>query len=100
MFGSGIQGHGFLALGNSRGHPWNGLSHSCPLSGEELQVDHMITDNGSSPLTTIPVPVRAERVILLMDTRGGSALIRVVSGGVPQEFNADPEVRLVADVVP
>jgi hypothetical protein len=65
-----------------------------------LQVDHMVTDNGSSPPITIPVPVRAERVILLMDTRGGSALIRVVSGGVPREFNADPEVRLVADVVP
>jgi hypothetical protein len=64
-----------------------------------LQVDDIITGNGNLPPRNIPVPARADRVILLVDTRGGSALIRV-NGGVLQEFSANPEVRLVADVVP
>ena len=64
-----------------------------------LQVDNVITANGNLPPTNIPVPARAERVVLLVETRGGSALIRV-NGGVPQEFVANPEIRLVADVVP
>jgi hypothetical protein len=64
-----------------------------------LQVDNVITASGNMPPTNIPVPARAERVILLIDTRGGSALIRV-NGGVLQEFSANPEIRLVADVVP
>ncbi len=64
-----------------------------------LQIDDVITVNGSLPPTNIPVPAHAERVILLADTRGGSALIRV-NRGVPQEVSANPEARLVADVVP
>jgi hypothetical protein len=64
-----------------------------------LQIDDVITVNGNLPPTNIPVPAHAERVVLLIDTRGGSALIRV-NGGVLQEFSANPEVRLVADVVP
>jgi hypothetical protein len=64
-----------------------------------LQVDNIITVNGSTQPTNIPVPVRAERVVLLIDTRGGSTLIRV-NGGVPQEVSANPEARVVADVVP
>ena len=64
-----------------------------------LQVDNMITFNGNLPATNMPVPTRAERIILLLDTRGGLALIRV-NGGVPQEVGADPEARVVADVVP
>ena len=65
-----------------------------------LQVDDMMTGNGNLPLTNIPVPARAERVILLIDTRGGLALIRIISEGVPREVGADPEVRVIADVVP
>lgn len=64
-----------------------------------LQIDDVITVIGSLPPTNIPVPAHAERVILLADTRGGSALIRV-NGGVPQEVSANPEARVVADVVP
>jgi hypothetical protein len=64
-----------------------------------LQIDDVITVNGSLPPTSIPVPAHADRVILLADTRGGSALIRV-NGGVPQEVSANPEARAVADVVP
>jgi hypothetical protein len=64
-----------------------------------LQIDNIITVNGSVPPTNIPVPAHADRVILLADTRGGSALIRV-NGGVPQEVSANPEARIVADVVP
>lgn len=64
-----------------------------------LQIDDTITGNGSLPPTNIPVPAHADRVILLIDTRNGSALIRV-NGGVLQEFSANPEIRLVADVVP
>jgi hypothetical protein len=64
-----------------------------------LQIDDVITVNGNLPPTSIPVPPHAERVILLADTRGGSALIRV-NGGVPQEVAANPEARVVADVVP
>jgi len=64
-----------------------------------LQVDNVITGNGNLPVTNIPVPAHVDRVILLVDTRGGSALIRV-NGGVPQEVVANPEARVVADVVP
>jgi hypothetical protein len=64
-----------------------------------LQIDEVITVNGSLPATNTPVPTRAERVILLIDTRGGSTLIRL-NGGVPQEVFANPEARVVADVVP
>jgi hypothetical protein len=64
-----------------------------------LQIDDVITVNGNLPPTSIPVPAHADRVILLADTRGGSALIRV-NGGVPQEVSANPEARIVADVVP
>jgi hypothetical protein len=64
-----------------------------------LQVDNIITFNGNLPTTMIPLPTRADRIILLIDTRGGLALIRV-NGGVPQEVGADPEARVVADVVP
>ncbi len=64
-----------------------------------LQIDNIITVNGSLPPTTIQVPAHADRVILLADTRGGNALIRV-NGGVPQEVSANPEARVVADVVP
>jgi len=62
-----------------------------------LQV--VITASGNLPQTNIPVPAHANRVILLVDTRAGSALIRV-NGGVPQELSANPEARVVADVVP
>ena len=65
-----------------------------------LQVDNAITGNGNLPPINIPVPAHADRAILLIDTRNGSALIRVTSGGVLQEFSANPEVRVVADVVP
>jgi hypothetical protein len=64
-----------------------------------LQVDNVITGNGNLPVTNIPVPAHADRVILLVDTRGGSAQIRL-NGGVLQEFTANPEARIVADVVP
>jgi hypothetical protein len=64
-----------------------------------LQIDNVITVNGSTLPTNIPVPAHADRIILLVDTRNGSALIRV-NGGVPQEVSANPEARLVADVVP
>jgi len=64
-----------------------------------LQIDNIITVNGSTQPTNIPVPAHADRVILLVDTRNGSALIRI-NGGIPQEFSANTEVRLVADVVP
>jgi hypothetical protein len=64
-----------------------------------LQIDDVITVNGNLPPTNIPVPAHADRVVLLIDTRGGSALIRV-NGGVPQEVLANPEARVVADVVP
>jgi hypothetical protein len=64
-----------------------------------LQLDDVVTVNGNLPLRSIPIPAHADRVILLIDTRGGLALIRV-NGGVPQEVGADPEARVVADVVP
>jgi hypothetical protein len=64
-----------------------------------LQIDDVITVNGNLSPTNIPVPAHADRVILLVDTRGGSTLIRV-NGGVPQEVSANPEARVVADVVP
>jgi len=64
-----------------------------------LQVHNIITQNGNLPPTTISLPAHAERVLLLVDTRGGSALIRI-NGGIPQEFSANPEARVVADVVP
>jgi hypothetical protein len=64
-----------------------------------LQVDNFIAGSGNFPVTNIPVPIRADRVLLLIDTRNGSAQIRV-NGGVLQEVIADPEARLVADVFP
>jgi hypothetical protein len=64
-----------------------------------LQIDYVITVNGSTQPTNIPVPAHAERIILLVDNRGGSTLIRV-NWGVPQEVSANPEARVVADVVP
>jgi hypothetical protein len=64
-----------------------------------LQIDDVITVNGNLPPTSIPVPAHADRVILLADTNQYSALIRV-NGGVPQEVSANPEARIVADVVP
>ena len=64
-----------------------------------LQVDDIITRNGSLPTRNIPVPAHADRVILVIDTRGGSAIVRL-NGGVPQEVFANPEARVVADVVP
>jgi hypothetical protein len=66
-----------------------------------MQVDDVITVNGTLSATTILVRARAERIILLADTPNGSALIRIISGGgVPQEVQAAPEARVVADVVP
>jgi hypothetical protein len=64
-----------------------------------LQIDDVITVNGSLQPTNIPVPAHAERVVLLVDTRGGSALI-IVNGGVLQGVSANPEARVIADVVP
>jgi hypothetical protein len=64
-----------------------------------LQIDNIITAIGNLQPTNILVPARAERIVLLVDTRGGSALIKV-NGGVPQEVTANPEARVVADVVP
>jgi hypothetical protein len=64
-----------------------------------LQIDNIVTVNGSLVPANVPVPAHAERIILLADTRGGGAQIRV-NGGVPQEVTAAPEARLVADVVP
>jgi hypothetical protein len=64
-----------------------------------LQIDDVITVDGSTQPTNIPVPAHAERVMLLVDTRGGSALIRV-NGGIQQEVSANPEARVIADVVP
>jgi hypothetical protein len=65
-----------------------------------LQVDNVITVSGSLSPTNVPVPAHADRIILLADTRGGSSIIRVINGGVPQEVQAYPEARLIADVVP
>jgi hypothetical protein len=65
-----------------------------------LQIDDVITVNGNFPPTNIPVPAHADRVILLVDTNQYSALIRIISGGIPQEVSANPEARVVADVVP
>jgi hypothetical protein len=62
-----------------------------------LEVDDVITDNGSLPPIPIAISRSAERGILLIDTRGGSALIRI-NDGIPREFNADPEVRIVFDI--
>jgi hypothetical protein len=64
-----------------------------------LQVEDTITVNGNLPSRQIPISRQAERIILLIDTRGSPAVIRV-NGGVPQEISADPEARVVADVVP
>jgi hypothetical protein len=63
------------------------------------QIDNVISGNGNFPPINIPVPAHANRVILLVDTRNGSAVIRI-NGGVPQEVFTDPEARVVADVVP
>jgi hypothetical protein len=65
-----------------------------------LQIDNMVAVNGSLSATNVPVRPHADRIILLADTRDGAALIRITSGGVPQEVQANPEARLVADVVP
>jgi hypothetical protein len=64
-----------------------------------LLVDDVITAGGNLPPINVPIPAHADRVILLIDTRGGSALIKV-NGGVLQEVTANPEARVVADVVP
>jgi hypothetical protein len=64
-----------------------------------LQVDDAITVSGNLPQTNIAIPAHAARIILVVDTRGGSSLIRV-NGGVPQEIPANPEARVVADVFP
>jgi hypothetical protein len=63
-----------------------------------LQVDDMIAFNGNLSPIQIAISRQAERIILLIDTRGGAALIRV-NGGVPQEVTANPEARAIADVV-
>jgi hypothetical protein len=65
-----------------------------------LQVDNVISGNGNFPPVNIPVPAHADRVILLVDTRNGSALIRIINGGIFREVSANPEARVVADVVP
>jgi hypothetical protein len=65
-----------------------------------LQIDDIIAVSGSLSARSISVPAHAERLILLIDTRNGSALVRIISDGVPQEIQANPEARLVADVVP
>jgi uncharacterized protein YfiM (DUF2279 family) len=64
-----------------------------------LQVDDMMTFVGNAAPRQIMISRQAERIILLIDMRGGSSLIRV-NGGVPQEVTANPEARVVADVVP
>lgn len=64
-----------------------------------LQVDDMMTFVGNAAPRQIMISRQAERIILLIDVRGGSSLIRV-NGGVPQEVSANPEARVVADVVP
>jgi hypothetical protein len=64
-----------------------------------LQFDNMITSNGNFPPINIAVPAHADRVILLIDTRGGSALTTIDAGN-PQEVSADPEARAIADLVP
>jgi hypothetical protein len=62
-----------------------------------LEVDDVMTVNGNLPPIPITISRSAERGILLMDTQGGSALIRI-NGGVLQEFSANPDVRIVFDV--
>ena len=68
-------------------------------AGTSCAPDDMITVRGNLLPRQIAISRQAERIILLVDTRGGSALIRV-NGGVFQEVFADPEARVVADVVP
>ena len=65
-----------------------------------LQIDNVISGPGNFPPVNIPIPACAERVILQFDTRNGSASIRIISGGVFQEVFANPEARVVAEVVP
>ena len=60
---------------------------------------HDYCEGGNLLPRQIAISRQAERIILLVDARGGSALIRV-NGGVFQEVFADPEARVVADIVP
>ena len=62
-----------------------------------LEVDDVMTVNGNLPPIPITISRSAERGILLIETRDGSALIRI-NGGVLQEFSANPDVRIVFDV--
>jgi hypothetical protein len=67
-------------------------------AGTSCAPDDMITVRGNQPPRQIAISRQAERIILLVDPRGGSALIRV-NGGVFQEVFPDPEARVVADIV-
>jgi hypothetical protein len=61
-----------------------------------LEVDNMITVTGNLPQIHVAISRAAERGILLIDTQGGVALIRI--NGVSQEIGANPEARAVFDI--
>ena len=63
----------------------------------QLKVDNVVSANGSVPPQVVTISRSAERGILLIDTRGGSSLIRINSNG-SHEFNADPGNRIVFDI--
>jgi hypothetical protein len=51
-----------------------------------------------SQINGVTLRAQSSELSTIVDTRGGSALIRV-NGGVFQEVFADPEARVVADIV-
>ena len=61
-----------------------------------LEVDSTITVAGNFPTSRIAISRSAERVILLADTQGGIALVRI--NGVAGEVGVNPEARIVFDV--
>lgn len=64
-----------------------------------LIVDGVMTVTGSLLRVNITISKSAERGILMVDTQGGSALFTITDeGGLPQEVQANPEVRVVFDI--
>jgi hypothetical protein len=63
-----------------------------------LEVTNMISGNGNLPPITVPISRSAERGIVLVDTLGGSALVRINDGGSLSEFSANPDIRIVFDL--
>ena len=66
----------------------------------KLVVDNVITGNGGTARMAVTVSRTAERLILLLDTRGGSAALRMFVGGNQVEIIADEnsDSRAVFDV--